>query len=223
MTECDMLIPVKEFFQKDGWNVYEEIPVRVSSSTIASIWTPDMILTKGDEIAVVEGKLTLNDTVVQQADRWRPYADWVWIATGLSLTIAATSKAKHHGLGLIGSTGEEVSVGIDPRKNENADHRPIIDALPDTYTTSVPAGSPGGLRMTPDQRQWDPVKRALADSDCPFHTSRGVWDSMTREEQDNWLSWKDFRLQFQKASKKGIIGIDVHETAVLTYSLRETT
>lgn len=72
-TEAELALPVVEWLEDQGWDVYQE--VRTSYGPIA-----DIVATQGQLLWVVECKKAFGLAVLEQAEHWLPYGHYVSVA-----------------------------------------------------------------------------------------------------------------------------------------------
>lgn len=72
-TEVELANHIIEYLKQEGWEVYQEVPF--------CSWVADIVATKGDLLGVVECKQSYGFAVLEQAERWLKYANFVWVAT----------------------------------------------------------------------------------------------------------------------------------------------
>lgn len=72
LKESDMFLPLKEYFEGDGHDVYAEVPCYGR--------TADIVAVKGQLITVVETKTSMNIKLLEQVFEWRHLAHYVYAA-----------------------------------------------------------------------------------------------------------------------------------------------
>lgn len=74
MKESDLYDPVKNWMEERGFVVYPEVQCRFGGGRA------DIVVTSGPIVGVVEMKQSLTLDLIDQALRWRGYANYIWIA-----------------------------------------------------------------------------------------------------------------------------------------------
>lgn len=242
MTEVDLCQLAHDHWKRHGWAVDGELVVDLPGPNgQARRRTLDQVITRDDTIGICEAKQTLNLKVISQASSLRRHAHYVVIAVWRPKRITAEHRTavkllRHHKLGLLYVDRESGQVEriARARKNIAPDTRPLEDAIAQAHSGSVPspvpAGSRGGLRMTPGQRTWDPVRQAIFNwpHDVP-PTGDEIWYALVEAGDTCGFRAKGpFKRELLKAARgggrdgRGILGIvaDLNAPKV-TYSLTD--
>ncbi|MGE5703526.1 MAG: hypothetical protein ACM32O_13430 [Clostridia bacterium] len=74
MKETDLYEPIKQWMEERGFTAYPEVECRSGGGRA------DIVVTSGAVTGVVEMKRTLSLELLDQALRWRGYANLIWIA-----------------------------------------------------------------------------------------------------------------------------------------------
>ncbi|MGO0061298.1 hypothetical protein ACTID9_14970 [Brevibacillus fluminis] len=74
MKEADMYEPVKKWLEERGFTVYPEVECNRAGGRA------DIVAKSGAVVGVVEMKQSLTLDLIDQALRWRGYANYIWIA-----------------------------------------------------------------------------------------------------------------------------------------------
>lgn len=74
MIESDLYDPIKQWMEERGFTVYSEVECRAGGGRA------DVVVTSGPVVGVVEMKQSLTLDLIDQALRWRGYANYIWIA-----------------------------------------------------------------------------------------------------------------------------------------------
>ena len=95
LKESDMFLPIKQFFEEEGYSVYAEVPC----------WgkTADIVAVKGKLVVVVETKLTMNIKLLEQVFNWQHKAHYVYAAVPqkAELTVWTRELLRNAGIGII--------------------------------------------------------------------------------------------------------------------------
>lgn len=150
-SEADMAKVVVDSLRRDGWTVYQEVE--------AAQGIADIVATRGEQVAVVEAKLTLGLTVLGQAHRWKGRAHLVWVAVPAYLARASRGIGgvicAALGLGLLevsapwdeGDLGR-IRVATEPKQDTGAGVSKLLAVLRPEHQTYAEAGSPTGHRWS---------------------------------------------------------------------------
>lgn len=74
MKEEDLFPPLKDYFMEQGYTIYSEV------QSTKGMQRADMVLTKDDELIVIEMKKTLSFQLIDQARNWLKTANYVYVA-----------------------------------------------------------------------------------------------------------------------------------------------
>lgn len=116
MKETDLFLPVKEWLEENGYEVYTEVESRKAGGRA------DIVGVSGPAVSVVEMKKTLSLELIEQALRWKPYANYIYIALPYS------KNRKVFGSKVL----EFAGIGILQLKEYSGifEDRPFFDVLP---------------------------------------------------------------------------------------------
>jgi hypothetical protein len=159
IPEVDLGRALIAYLESSGWDVYQEVTFH---GNIA-----DIVVVNGPLVGVIEMKTSLSMTLLGQARRWLPYANFVWIAvpkTADYVYDGALWVCKSTGLGLFGvrrpsaRNGYEAGVKEDvmPTFLRKAFTKDLRAALRPEHKTYAAAGSASG-------RVWTPFKATSKD------------------------------------------------------------
>lgn len=74
MKESDLYDPIKQWMEERGFTVFPEVECRRAGGRA------DIVVTSGPLVGVVEMKQSLSLDLLDQALRWRGFANYIWIA-----------------------------------------------------------------------------------------------------------------------------------------------
>ncbi|MEJ8547091.1 hypothetical protein [Brevibacillus borstelensis] len=74
MRESDLYDPIKQWMEERGFAVFPEVECRQAGGRA------DIVVTSGPIVGVVEMKQSLTLDLIDQALRWRGFANYIWIA-----------------------------------------------------------------------------------------------------------------------------------------------
>jgi len=148
MSELSLARIVVQHFQREGWEVYEEVD--------AAAGCADLVVTRGPLLGVVECKQSFGFAVLDQCVRWRPYAHLVWAATWHPKGAGSHTGhilCRHLGVGhlTVDRTHAMVREVSAPELHRRVDHRRIRDRLRPEHQNGqyARAGSQSARRWTP--------------------------------------------------------------------------
>ncbi|MBO9609180.1 MAG: hypothetical protein J7639_24715 [Paenibacillaceae bacterium] len=87
MKETELFPPLKQWLEERGYDVYAEVGSGRAGGRA------DIVAVAGPAVAVVEMKVSLSLDLIAQAVRWRPYANYVYVA------IPGSHKRRTHNYG----------------------------------------------------------------------------------------------------------------------------
>lgn len=162
MKETDLFPPLKEWLENAGYEVFTEVQSGQGGNRA------DIVAVQKPIITIVEMKVTLSLDLIGQAVRWKPYANFIYVAV-------PRSKSRHYndyaqqllereGIGLLevdeaGRRGSHVANYIKPKFN-----RRISNQMRETLVAQhkdLPGGHSGGGYVTPYKLTIDRVKEFL--------------------------------------------------------------
>lgn len=168
-SETQLGPPVIAWLCAAGWDVYQEVTSRAGRA--------DIVATLGRLVCVVELKCSLGLDVIVQADAWRPWAHFVWIA-GPKLSRFHSQPVRRllrdvcewKGIGVIevrkrdqyveSETIEEV---VAPSLNRRASAPEIVKDLFVAQKTALAAGSTAGGHWTAFRETGQRLRNYVAD------------------------------------------------------------
>jgi hypothetical protein len=142
-SEAELVSATSKFLIADGWNVYFEVAPWGAGAQRA-----DIIATKDDIITVVECKMSLSLSLLDQCDQWRKYANLVWAAVpGGKRNKFAHKIADWLGVGII-TVGHKHDpsvhrVALSPRMVRDINTKPISKVLCESQKLTTPGASHG--------------------------------------------------------------------------------
>lgn len=176
--EADLIAPVIPWLREKGWDVQTEKAVNLPG--VARPRTPDIVACMGDNLAVLEGKVSLTAQAIAQAGAWRPFAHFVTLIvphpghrpTAQHKLLVKT--VRMHGLGLLYVTKQAESPGhpkvrreIKAPRNPNPDTHPISAALSIGLTQPpqlAGSSSPTGQATARAWDRWAVVRNVVAEN-----------------------------------------------------------
>lgn len=95
LKESDMFLPIKNFFEDEGYTIYAEVPHDGR--------TADIVAVKGGIITIIETKISMNIKLLEQVFEWRYKAHYVYAAVPRKTEISnfARDLLKNAGIGLM--------------------------------------------------------------------------------------------------------------------------
>lgn len=150
----------------EGWTVYKEVkPLKLNEIA-------DIVAIKDDKIWIIECKVNYGSKVLEQAYKWKKYADFVSIATQRTYNknIVLDFFLKEKGIGrfwVAPSASDFVKYGYvyldkSPILNDSIDRKIIIESLRDEQKKSI-AGSVAGSVITPYKITIDQIRKLLSE------------------------------------------------------------
>lgn len=230
MPERELAESAAEAWASLGWSVASELPVAIPEGNRIHHRTPDLVLSKDELVCAVEAKLRLTHEVLVQAQFWREIADFAVVLVGHPKRVTTAherflSMARTMGIGVtyVGPTG--LTVRVPGRQQSRPRRGPLLDALAAAAANPgrVPAGSRGGLRMTSDQRRWNPVRELLRRATHSMTAAEIAADLAADGELCGFRDRRMLRLEFLKAADRGVLGIARDDLATpYTFESSET-
>lgn len=214
MTERDLAESAAAVWASLGWAVASELPVAVPEGNRIHHRTPDLVLTRDETVCVAEAKQRLTLEVVTQAQAWRGIADFAVAVVGRPKRVTAAHRellsiARVQGVGVTYVAEDELEAVVRARHERRPKRAPLLDALAAAAANPgrVPAGVRGGLRMTADQRRWNPVRELLRRAEMPMTAAEIVGDLAAEGELCGFKDRSTFRREFCKAADRGVLGV----------------
>ena len=153
-SEIDLGRLVISWLTDLGWEVYQEVQL-FSQGHIA-----DIVAVKKPLVWILECKNSLTLAVIEQADGWRDYANYLSIVVpqmSWSRRVAGRSMAFHLlnmlGIGVLEAHdntwgGPQVQEKVQPRLRRRVSSQ-LFGILTEDHKTFAEAGNPDGKRLTP--------------------------------------------------------------------------
>lgn len=163
MTEVQLAEEIVRYLEEYGWDVYQEVQIR-SYGPIA-----DIVAVQNKLVAVIEVKKSLGIQVIVQVLNWRPYANYLFVATphyrqNYKQNVLLKDILKWQGIGSLKIGGYDTPVREDVKANLNrkALSNTIKSKLREEHKTFAKAGNADGRRFTPFQKTClDIVKKVM--------------------------------------------------------------
>jgi hypothetical protein len=157
MKETDLFPPLKEWLENAGYEVFAEV------QSIHTGGRADIVATQSPVVSIVEMKVTLSLDLIGQAVRWKPYANFIYVAVPRSKNGRygdyACQLLRSEGIGLLEVKGNYVYDTIRAKFNRRInDH--IRQSLVEQHK-DLPGGHAGGGYVTPYKLTIDRVKEYL--------------------------------------------------------------
>ncbi len=174
ITEADVARHLVAWLRDGGWTVYQEVRVFGYGGRIA-----DLVAVLDRRIWVIETKMTLGLSVVEQAEYWLNLAHWVSVATPQIVHPSRGCRRSPRTVGLLGRFCAWLGIGRiavtvvpamadwdirefeGPRLNRNAQVGYIRDALQPLHETFCAAGGNRGGYLTSFALSRQAVVRAV--------------------------------------------------------------
>ncbi|MDY7037906.1 MAG: hypothetical protein SV375_17310 [Thermodesulfobacteriota bacterium] len=149
-VEEDVAKHVVEWLDTQGWEVYQEVQI-ATYGVVA-----DIIAVQKPLLWIIECKTSLSIAVMEQAYRWKGYANFVSVAVPKSNNRRGRAFAetilKNFGIGLLNVRGNDVHENISPLLNRKPSKKRILAILHDEQKTYAAAGNANNKRWTPYQQ-----------------------------------------------------------------------
>lgn len=158
-SEIELAEQIINHLTKMGWEVYQEVQV-FSYGNIA-----DIVATRDNIVWVLECKLSLSLSLLEQAHNWQPLAHYVSIVVPRKKQNKqhgfTTQILKHFGIGCftIRSMDNAVIERTTPKLNKNTNAEYLQNCLTEQHKTWAKAGNSDGKRYTPFQDTKDQLIR----------------------------------------------------------------
>lgn len=120
MKETDLFPPLKVWLEHLDYEVYTEVQSSLTGGRA------DIVAVSGPVVTVIEMKTSLSLELIGQAMRWRPYANFVYIAVPYS------DKRTHHAQQILRREGNGL-IQIDLKK----DYRPVSNPLKANFNRRI--------------------------------------------------------------------------------------
>ena len=134
LKEYKLSDPVKEYFEKQGYKVYVEIPI--AGACI------DMVARKGDFLIAIELKMSLTKQLIKTCFTNRVFCDISYAAVPTNPTIKNRELCKKHSIGII-RVADKINIIAEP-KGRSIIFKPEHDRML-KYCSGVPWAGVGGL------------------------------------------------------------------------------
>lgn len=197
----------------DGWEVFQEVPMGNISA--------DIVVKKEEIVGVVECKKSINFHLIQQAIRWRQYANFVWVAVPFFQKENSIRRkiCENFGLGVfeIKRSGE-VKQSIDPFFLRRVDPN-LRNCLREEMKTGKYgiAGTNTGNRFTPFKETTEALCSIVRDK--PGITLKLAIEAIKRH---HYASNAAARVNLRKYIENGVIKGVRHETVGKKFLLYPT-
>jgi len=149
MKETELAEKVVDWLKSQHWEVYQEVQPHAFDRTA------DIVAVTGNLLWIIEVKKSLSLALLEQALRWRGYANYISIATPnpkrhTKGEDAARLFLKHFGIGRLSirrRSGDNVDQMIAPHLCRNR-LGTLMDCLTEHHKTYAQAGNADGRRWT---------------------------------------------------------------------------
>lgn len=201
MKESDLYDPIKNWLEERGFTVYPEVECRFGGGRA------DIVVTSGPVVGVVEMKQSLTLDLIDQALRWRGYANYIWIAIPYkpkNYKRFVEMVLRDYGIGLL-VVSEYGSVWSDRRATFMRRTVPYLkDALTEHHLASgLKGGHSGGgyittYRITMNKVQdylkreggWRSIKDILDHCETHYASPRASLAKALQDFEDDWCEVK---------------------------------
>jgi len=145
LTEVDLASEAIAFFHAEGFEMFNEVSIGDGRKA-------DIVGTRGNELLECETKLGFGLEVMEQAEKWRPYANAVWIAIPWAKETSARRLGyriceRHLKVGVLEIGGDRPVVRAQAPLLSRMDDS-LLHALREEHKTFARAGSPAGGEFT---------------------------------------------------------------------------
>lgn len=164
-TEAEILAPIAEAFRRAGFDVHQEVAVELHGTTCVADMICRSLVTPC--VVVIEGKRQLDRRLMEQCERWLPFASQVLavvpeIYQHRGRHLRRADELAHVGIGLVRVRPNGSLRWVHgARYKDDADHTPLLAALCYAQTHGPAAGSAGAKRVRPDG--YDDLRRMMED------------------------------------------------------------
>lgn len=155
MKEVELAEKVVAWLEVQHWDVFQEVQPNAFDRTA------DIVALSGNLLWVIECKTSLSLALLEQAIRWRGYANFISIATpnpkrGSRGSDAAKMFLNHFGIGKITVRNRNYNAvsqdhNCKPKLNRQRSNT-LFNAITENHKTWAKAGNSEGIRWTPFQQ-----------------------------------------------------------------------
>jgi hypothetical protein len=144
MKETDLFPPLKEWLENAGYEVFSEVQSYHTGGRA------DIVATQSPAVTIVEMKVTLSLDLIGQAVRWKPFANYIYVAVPYSRHRYSSDYPcqllKREGIGLLQvredtRNGPAVSVLVNPKFHRRINNH-MRDSLVEQHK-DLPGGHSG--------------------------------------------------------------------------------
>lgn len=163
VQETELAANVVEWLREQHWEVYQEVQPHAFDRTA------DIVAVNGHLLWVIEVKKSLSLALLEQALRWRGYANYISIATPRPTRHtrgedAARLFVKHFGIGRLSIRRRSMLDNVDqvvPPQLSRRRRDTLKDCLNEHHKTYAQAGNAEGKRWTPFRQTCMELQRVV--------------------------------------------------------------
>lgn len=193
MKESDLYEPLKMYFESQRYIIYNEV------QETNGMKRADMVLTKENELIVIEMKTSLTFNLIDQARYWTQVANYVYIAVPYSKTErsqTAYDVLKMFGIGIIEIDIEKnkvISIISGRKREDSLLNKSKLSFLTEEHQTWSKAGSPSSSKyVTGYSLLMNDVYKALREA------------SKLGDERAGWLNLQDLENYINENSREHV-------------------
>ncbi len=229
MKETDLYDPVKNWMEERGFTVYPEVQCGHGGGRA------DVVVTSGPVVGVVEMKQSLTLDLIDQALRWRGYANYIWIAIPYkpkTYKKFVTMVLHDYGIGVL-TVSKYGTVWPDKHPKFMRRTLPHLkEALTEHHLTSGLKGGHNGGKYITTYRitmnmvrhylrkagDWRSIKEILDHCETHYASPRASLANALQKFEGDWCETKKergslyFRCRGETASEKGNKHLAIHLT-----------
>ena len=192
--ETELAKPVLELLIEMGFDCYQEVPLGGRADIVG-------VLAKRT-VCVVEAKSSLTFEVIAQAEEWRRFAHWRFVAVPAARCSDGRRLAKQvceeRGLGII-EVSEVAQITLYPRLNRAALPKRLLDALRPEHKTFAEAGSSTG-------KFWSPWRESVSRLVSIVQNRPGITlEELVKTAQHHWHTNASARACVARQIEGGVI------------------
>ena len=200
-NESEFATEVIEWLKDYRWEVYQEVQFHEKIA--------DIVAVQNNIVWVVETKLTSTLKVIEQAEYWIPYSNYVSVATPIRKGQWMFDRILTM-LGIGRLSGRfEIREDISPKLNRKALSKRILNILTPEHKTFAMAGNADGNRITPFKRTCTAIVREVEKN--PGITIKELIERIKTHYATpasaricitKWIGTKHINIRFERDSKK---------------------
>jgi hypothetical protein len=194
-SEVDLAKIVLALLGEMGFDCYQEVPLGARADIVGVL--------AARTVCVVEVKASMNLDVIAQADAWKRYAHWRFVAVPESMKDSdgrrlAREVCEQRGIGVIEIGAEVCKIRKYPALNRSADAQRLIKVLCPEHKTYAAAGSNGKF--------WSPWRDSVERLVLEVRRQPGILlKDLIETTQHHWSNNHSARGCFARQIEAGLI------------------